>query len=127
MEQAIEFYTQTLGLKLTSREDISSFHVEAAFLQANGDASETATTIELISPLNEKSTLVSFLEKRGEGLHHFCFRVPSVTDELLRLNKLGVKLIDKEPRVGAHGKDVAFLHPHAGFGALIELCSEASR
>jgi methylmalonyl-CoA/ethylmalonyl-CoA epimerase len=89
--------------------------VKTAFLSA-GDAN-----IELLEPLSPESTVAKFIEKRGEGIHHICFRVTNIEEHLERLKQQGFRLINEAPVPGAHGCRVAFLHPAAGNGVLIEL------
>lgn len=122
LDLAISTYTRSAGFALTEQEELAEHLVRAAFLRAPG-ASESAPLIELIQPLPGNTTLSRFLERRGEGLHHLCYRVASVEHELKRLHALGVVLIDSSPRAGSRGQDVAFLHPKSFHGALIELCS----
>jgi methylmalonyl-CoA epimerase len=89
--------------------------VRTAFLDA-GDA-----MIELLEPSGPQSTIAKFIEKRGEGIHHICFRVDDIEAQLARLQQQGYRLINESPVPGAHGCRVAFLHPAAGNGVLIEL------
>ena len=88
--------------------------VEIAFLDAG------RTTIELLSPTDEESGTARFLARRGEGSHHVCFAVPDIAQTLQELRAKGVRLIDETPRQGIHGL-VAFLHPQAAHGVMIEL------
>ena len=78
------------------------------------------TLLELVQPLGATGPVARFLERRGEGLHHICFGVASIEAELERLAAAGTTLVDRTPRPGHHGK-VAFLHPRAAHGVLIEL------
>ena len=106
---------EALGLAVEHVETVETQGVRTAFLSA-GDA-----TIELLEPTGPQSTVAKFIEKRGEGIHHICFRVDDIEAQLERLKELGYRLIDEAPVPGAHGCRVAFLHPAAGNGVLIEL------
>lgn len=122
LETAIATYRDHAGFSLLEQEELPEHLVRAAFLSAPG-AGDKAPLIELIQPLPGNLPLARFLERRGEGLHHICYRVPSVAMELERLSAQGVKLIDSTARAGSRGMDVAFLHPKSFHGALVELCS----
>ncbi len=106
---------KALGLTTDHVEDVESQGVKTAFLSV-GDAN-----IELLEPLSEDSGVAKFIDKRGEGIHHICFRVDRIEDHLERLKSQGFRLINEAPVPGAHGCRVAFLHPAAGNGVLIEL------
>ena len=106
---------QVLGLAVDHVEDVKTQGVKTAFLSA-GDAN-----LELLEPLSPDSPVAKFIEKRGEGIHHICFRVDRIEDHLERLKREGYRLINEAPVPGAHGCRVAFLHPAAGNGVLIEL------
>ena len=106
---------EALGLAVEHVETVETQGVRTAFLSA-GDA-----TIELLEPTGPQSTVAKFIEKRGEGIHHLCFRVDDIEAQLERLKELGYRLINEAPVPGAHGCRVAFLHPAAGNGVLIEL------
>ena len=106
---------QALGLEVDHVESVESQGVKTAFLPA-GEVS-----LELLEPLSPDSPVGKFLEKRGEGIHHLCFRVTNLDEQLQRLKQRGFRLINEAPVPGAHGCRVAFLHPSAGNGVLIEL------
>ena len=106
---------QALGLTTEHVEDVATQGVRTAFLSV-GDAN-----IELLEPLSADSPVAKFIEKRGEGVHHLCFRVTNIEEHLERLQQQGFRLINEAPVPGAHGCRVAFLHPAAGNGVLIEL------
>lgn len=117
IEDSEYLYESALGLKVIHREVVEEQGVRASMLEtAAGD-----TTIELLEPIGENSPIYKFLEKRGEGIHHICFRVDDIESELERLKAQGIKLIDEGPRLGVDGTKVAFLHPKALNGVLIEL------
>ena len=111
---------QALGLSVEHVETVESQGVRTAFLSV-GDSN-----LELLEPTGPDSTVAKFIEKRGEGIHHICFRVDDLEEHLARLKKKGFRLINEAPVPGAHGCRVAFLHPSAGNGVLIEL-SEKSK
>jgi len=110
---------EALGLSLDHVEVVETQGVRTAFLSA-GEAD-----IELLEPSGPESTIAKFIEKRGEGIHHICFRVDDIESNLGRLKALGYRLINEAPVPGAHGCRVAFLHPAAGNGVLIELSEKA--
>ena len=110
-----EFY-RLLGLRSERTEVLKDDRVKVAMMSV-GDAS-----IELMEPTDDKSPVASFLEKRGEGIHHISLEVDDLDATLERLKKMNVQLIDKDPRGGAGGRRIAFIHPHSTGGVLVELC-----
>ena len=106
---------EALGLTIDHVETVATQGVRTAFL-STGDAD-----IELLEPTGPESAVAKFIEKRGEGVHHICFRVDDIEGQLVRLKAQGYRLINEAPVPGAHGCRVAFLHPAAGNGVLIEL------
>ena len=106
---------KSLGLATDHVENVDTQGVKTAFLSV-GDAN-----IELLEPLSPSSPIAKFIEKRGEGIHHICLRVDNIEEHLERLKREGYRLINESPVPGAHGCRVAFLHPSAGNGVLIEL------
>jgi methylmalonyl-CoA/ethylmalonyl-CoA epimerase len=106
---------KALGLSIDDIETVASQGVKTAFLNV-GDSN-----LELLEPLSADSTVAKFIEKRGEGIHHICLRVDNIDEHLARLKNEGYRLINEKPVSGAHGCRVAFLHPAAGNGVLIEL------
>jgi methylmalonyl-CoA epimerase len=109
-----------LGLSIDHVETVESQGVRTAFLSV-GDSN-----LELLEPTGPDSSVAKFIEKRGEGIHHLCFRVDNIEQSLRELKEKGFRLINEHPVPGAHGCRVAFLHPSAGNGVLIEL-SEKER
>ena len=77
--------------------------------------------VELLEPITPDGPVAKFLAKRGPGIHHVCFRVPDLESALQRCRQHGYRLVDETPRRGAHGKPIAFVHPHATSGILLEL------
>jgi methylmalonyl-CoA epimerase len=117
IEDAEKLYETVLGLKVTHREVVEEQGVRASMLETDGGD----TTIELLEPIGNNSPIYKFLEKRGEGIHHICFKVDDIESALERLKKQGIKLINEAPRPGVDGTKVAFLQPKALNGVLIEL------
>ncbi len=116
LEDTLRLYTQTLGFKEIYREIIAAQGVEAIGLEA-GDAS-----VELLLPLDENSAIARYRGDAATKLHHTAYRVADIEAALRRLKAKGVRLIDEHARKGAHGSLIAFLHPKATGGVLIELC-----
>jgi methylmalonyl-CoA/ethylmalonyl-CoA epimerase len=114
IDTSLQTYRDQLGFTLLQRVLIPEQQVEAAFLDAGN------STIELIAPTTETSGVAKFLQNRGEGLHHVCYVVVDLQAALAALKSQGLRLIDENPRRGVHGL-VAFIHPKATHGALIEL------
>jgi methylmalonyl-CoA epimerase len=114
IEESLGFYRDQLGLTLEAVIDIASDRVRIAFL-AVGESK-----VELVEPTDDTTGVARFLESKGEGFHHVCFEVANIAESLLHLEIDGVELIDTAPRRGAEGP-VAFIHPRAGHGVLVEL------
>jgi len=106
---------ESLGLRGEHVETVETQKVKTAFLSV-GDAN-----LELLEPTSPDSPIAKFIEKRGEGIHHICLRVDDLEAHLARLKTEGYRLVNEAPVPGAHGCRVAFLHPSAGNGVLIEL------
>ena len=106
---------EALGLSVQHTEVVETQKVRTAFLSV-GDSN-----LELLEPTSPDSPIAKFIEKRGEGIHHICLRVDDIESHLARLKAEGYRLINEHPVPGAHGCRVAFLHPSAGNGVLIEL------
>lgn len=117
LDAAIEFYRK-MGLELEATEVVESQKVKVAFFPV-GD-----TRIELLAATSPDSPIAKYIEKRGEGIQHIAFAVDNLENELARKETDGISLIDKAGRPGAHGADIAFLHPKSTLGVLIELCKE---
>ena len=113
-----KLYETLLGLKVVHREEVTDQGVNTSMLLPE---SGYGTAIELLEPLNDDSPISKFLDKRGEGIHHICFKVDNIDNELKKLKKIGVKLIDEEARIGAYNSKVAFIHPKSANGVLVEL------
>ena len=107
-----------LGLEPESIDEVPSQGVRLAFLRAGG------VRLELIESLRSDGVIARFIAQRGEGLHHLAFVTDDIQGDLRRLQDAGLKLVDAEPRPGAHGRLVAFLHPRSFHGVLLELVQE---
>ncbi|HKO56771.1 MAG TPA: methylmalonyl-CoA epimerase [Thermoanaerobaculia bacterium] len=110
---------EALGLTIEHVETVETQGVKTAFLSV-GDSN-----LELLEPTSPQSAVGKFIEKRGEGIHHICLRVDNIEEQLAKLKAEGFRLINEAPVPGAHGCRVAFLHPAAGNGVLIELSEKA--
>ena len=119
LKSALDLYTKALGFKEVYRETLADQGVEAVGLQA-GDS-----VIELLRPLDENSSIARHRGEAETKLHHTAYRVTDLRAELSRLKAAGIRLIDEQPRQGAHGNLIAFLHPSSTAGVLIELCQKA--
>jgi len=113
---SLPYYEEVLGLKCYNIEEVADQKVKTAFFKVG------QTKIELLEPTSEDSTIAKFIEKRGEGVHHVAFAVDNVATSLAEAEAKGVQLIDKAPRKGAEGLNIAFLHPKSTKGVLTELC-----
>ncbi|HLS10038.1 methylmalonyl-CoA epimerase [Lentibacillus sp.] len=116
IDQALSFYTDTLGLELEGIETIETEGVKTAFLKIG------SSRIELLEPLTTESPIYRFLNKRGEGIHHIALEADELDERLNTLKSEGIPLINEEPKQGAHDSQVAFIHPKAANGVLFELC-----
>ena len=118
IDAALPFYCGVLGLPLTERKPLPERGLNVAFVGVG------ESQIELLEPSDPEGTVARFLARRGEGMHHLCFEVPDVDAAIAELAAQGVELIDRQAEPGAQGR-VAFLHPRANHGVLIELMSQA--
>ena len=116
---ALKFYAEALGLENIGYEVVEDQGVRVAFLPVG------ESRFELLEPLNDESPVAKFIAKRGEGIHHICLDVENVTETLEDMKGRGLQLIDQQPRPGAHHKNIAFVHPKASGGVLIELSQDA--
>lgn len=115
LQQALPFYHEVLGIQEGGISDMPSEGMKMAFLHL-GESS-----LELMEPLSPDTNIGRFLEKRGEGIHHLAIRVDDIGAALARAKEAGYQLIDQEPRPGAGGTKVAFIHPKSTNGVLMEL------
>ncbi len=122
LEIAIPFYEEMLGLKCYAVEEVADQKVKTAFFKIG------QTKIELLESTDPEGPIGKFIEKKGEGIHHIAFATEEgVQKSLDELAGKGVQLIDKSPRKGAEGLNIAFLHPKSTVGVLTELCEEPGK
>ena len=115
LDLAKKLYKDILNLELEGEEVVASQKVQVSFIRVG------ETYLELLLPTAGDSPVAKFLETRGEGFHHLALEVEDIHGAVAELKAAGVRLIDETPREGAHGALVAFLHPKATYGLLIEL------
>jgi methylmalonyl-CoA/ethylmalonyl-CoA epimerase len=115
LDTALAFYRDALGLEIEPPEEVPSQHVRA-HVAAVGEA-----RLELLEATAPASPIAKFIDKRGAGLHHVTLRVPDIRAVVARLRAHGVNMIDDEPRPGAGGSLIAFVHPASTGGVLVEL------
>ena len=117
LDEAIPYYENILGMKCYSIEEVADQKVKTAFFKVG------QTKLELLEPTSDESSIAKFIEKRGEGIHHLAFAVEDgVANALAEMEGKGVRLIDKAPRKGAEGLNIAFIHPKSTHGVLTEFC-----
>ncbi len=116
LDKAIELYRDKLGLEFKGTDVVEEQKVKVAFFKIG------ETNIELVSPISDDSPIAKYLEKNREGIHHIAYEVDNIEDALKTLKEKGVKLINEEPRKGAHNTLIAFVHPKSTNGVLTELC-----
>jgi len=118
LSESIKYYEEILGLECYSIEEIKDQKVKTAFFMVG------QTKIELLESTDTEGPVGKFIEKRGEGVHHIAYAVKNIEEVLEETEAKGVRLIDKTPRKGAEGLDIAFLHPKSTFGVLTEFCEK---
>ncbi len=116
LEEAIPFWEEKLGLKCYKIEEVKEQKVKTAFFQIG------QSKIELLESTDSDGPIGKFIEKKGEGIHHLAIAVKNIQQNLTELDEKDVLLIDKTPRKGAEGLDIAFVHPKSTHGVLLELC-----
>ncbi len=121
IDLSLDYYIHTLGLTLLAVEEVASQNVRVAFIDAGN------IKLELLEPLGEDGPISKFIEKRGEGVHHIAFGVTDIRSRMAELREKGVQLLQEEPKPGAGGAEVAFLHPKSSFGVLYELCDKSGK
>ena len=121
LEESIPYYEKVLGLECYSVEEVVEQKVKTAFFKVG------QTKIELLEPTSEDSPVAKFIAKKGQGVHHIAFAVNDLEKQLKSVEQAGVQLIDKVPRKGAEGLDIAFLHPKSTLGVLTELCEDKNK
>ena len=122
IEDSLPYYEGVLGLKCYNIEVVEDQKVKTAFFKVG------QTKIELLEPTSPDSTIAKFIEKKGEGIHHIAFSIADgVANALVEMEGKGIQLIDKAPRGGAEGLNIAFLHPKSTCGVLTELCEDPGK
>lgn len=116
IEDGKNFWTDILGLKFEGDETVEEQKVKTAFFPVG------ESEVELLESTDPGGPVAKFIEKKGEGFQHVAFRVANIEEALAELKAKGIRLIDEEPRIGAGGARIAFLHPKATGGILVELC-----
>ena len=120
LPEALAFYRDGLGLKVEAPEEVSSQRVRAHFVPVGESA------LELLEATAPDSAIAKYVEKRGPGIHHITLRVDDIAAALAHLKSRGVRLVDEQPRPGAEGALVAFIHPSSAHGVLVELKQRAA-
>jgi methylmalonyl-CoA epimerase len=121
LDKALAFFRDALGLEVEVTEEVYSQRVRAHFIATGPSA------LELLEATASESAIAKYIDKRGPGLHHITLRVPDIRATLAQLKTRGVRLVDEQPRPGAEGALVAFIHPSAAHGVLVELKQAARR
>ncbi len=116
IEEGKKFWTDVLGLKFEGAETVAEQKVTTGFFPVG------ESEVELLESTSPDGPIAKYLDKRGEGIQHIAFRVENIEAALEELKSKGVQLIDQQPRIGAGGAKIAFLHPKATRGVLVELC-----
>lgn len=116
LDLAIPVYERLLGTRCYSVEEVPDQKVKTAFFRVG------ETKIELLESTAADGPIGRYIDKRGEGIHHLALAVHGLRESLVNLEAAGVSLIDREPRGGAEGLSIAFVHPRSTHGVLLELC-----
>jgi len=120
IEEALRIFGDGLGLEVSGGEDVPGDMTRVVFAPVG------ESRLEFLEPLEGEGPVQKFLEKRGPGIHHICLEVEDLPGLLDRLKSRGIDLVDQKPRPGAHGTIVAFIHPKAANGVLIELVERSA-
>lgn len=116
LDEMVKWYEDTLGVKAHGTEVVEEQKVTVAFLPIG------ESELELLESTSDDGPIAKFIEKNGEGIQHVALRVDNIDETLETLKEKGVRLIDQTPRYGAGGARIAFVHPKATHGVLLELC-----
>jgi len=116
LEDSIPFYRDQLSMPFAGIEEVAEQKVRVAMLQVG------ESKIELLEPTSDDSPVAKFIEKNGPGIHHLAYEVEDLEAAIARLMAEGARMIDEQPRAGAHGSRIAFVHPKSSNGVLTELC-----
>jgi len=120
LQESIHLYENILGAPCYNVEEIPDQKVRTAFFHIG------QTKIELLESTDPEGPVSKFIERKGEGVHHIAFAVANLAEALREVEAKGFQLIDKHPRQGAEGLNIAFLHPKSTGGVLLELCDDPS-
>ena len=115
LEKAIRRFMDDFGLPMEGTEEVEEAKTSTAFFPL------PPTSIELVHPLNGEGPIAKYLEKKGGGLHHLCFRSDNIEEDVARLREKGYQFLSETPTRGAHGSKVIFIHPRSCDGVLIEI------
>jgi len=118
LEASIPFYRDSLTMPFQGIEEVAEQKVKVAMLQVG------ESKIELLEPTSPDSPIAKFLEKNGPGIHHIAYEVADIEAAIAQLVASGARMIDEQPRNGAHGTRIAFVHPKSSGGVLTELCQD---
>ena len=118
IEEGKKFFTEMLGLKLQKVEIIEDQKVKTGFFPI------TDSELELLESTAPDGPVAKYIDSRGEGVQHIAFRIENIDEALKELKEKSVRLIDQEPRKGAGGARIAFIHPKESHGVLVELCEK---
>jgi methylmalonyl-CoA/ethylmalonyl-CoA epimerase len=121
LEEAVKYYENVLGLTCYAIEEVKDQKVRTAFFKVG------QTKLELLESTSPDGPVAKFIEKRGQGVHHIAFAVKEIEKALQEVEQKGVRLIDQNPRKGAEGLEIAFLHPKSTFGVLTEFCEDKGK
>jgi methylmalonyl-CoA/ethylmalonyl-CoA epimerase len=121
LSKSISFYEKVFGLKCYNIEEVKEQKVKTAFFRIG------ETKIELLESTDPEGPIGKFISSKGEGIHHIALAVTGIEDKLKHAEESGVRLIDTNPRKGAEGLDIAFLHPKSTGGVLIEICENKNK
>jgi len=120
IDEGKNFWADVLGLKFEGSETVEAQKVTTAFFPVG------ESEVELLESTSPDGPVAKFIEKKGQGIQHVAFRVDNIEAALEELKEKGIRLIDEKPRMGAGGAKIAFLHPKATQGVLVELCERSS-
>lgn len=121
LDEAVKTYEKILNTTCYKREVVEGEKVDTAFFQTG------ESKVELLGGTSPDSVINTYIEKRGEGIHHVAFEVDDIIAEMKRLKEEGFTLLNEKPKKGADNKLVAFLHPKGGHGVLVELCQSQNK
>ena len=116
MDEGSKFWKDILGLEFEGMETVEEQKVKTGFFRAGN------SKVELLEATGSDSPIAKYIKKRGGGIHHVALQVDNIEQAIKELKDKGIRLIDEKPRKGAGGKKIAFLHPEATGGILVELC-----